>query len=79
MGLGQDQKQHPDVHSGGVSRGRLRRRRFDPQSHTQWRIVKISNRPPNLSAKQSELTVHTKKTVRKGKNPSTKEKDIRNC
>ena len=45
----------------------VRRRRFELQSHPRWRIVEISSRPPNLSAKQSKLTVRTKK-------PSAKEK-----
>ena len=30
----------------------VRRRRFEPQNHPRWRIVEISNRPPNLFAKQ---------------------------
>ena len=48
---------------GGGSRGQ----RFKPWSHPQWRIVEISNRPPNLSAKQWELTVFTKKSVKEKK------------
>ena len=51
-----------------------RRRRFEPQSHPRWQIVEISNRPPNLSAKQSELTVRTKKPSAKQKKHSAKEK-----
>ena len=50
-------------------RVQVRRRRFEPRSHPRWRIVEVSNRPPNLSAKQLELTVRTKK-------PSTKEKKV---
>ena len=34
--------------------------RFEPRSNSHWQIVEISNRLPNLSAKQSELTVRTK-------------------
>ena len=48
---------HPDTGITAV----YKRRRFEPRSHLQWRIVEISNRPINLSAKQSELTVRTKK------------------
>ena len=43
-----------------------RRRRFEPGSHPRWRIVEVSNRPPNLSTKQSELTIRIQKTVSKG-------------
>ena len=49
-----------------------RGRRFEPQSHPPRRIVEISNRPPNLSAKQSEVTVHTKN--RPPRTKSAKEK-----
>ena len=49
---------------------------FEPQSHPRWQIVEISNRPPNLSPKQSELTVRTQKTFCQGKNLSAKEKAL---
>ena len=48
---------------------RPRCRRFRPWSHPRWRIMEISNCPPNLSAKQSELTVRTKKTRPPRKKP----------
>jgi hypothetical protein len=49
------------IHDGFMTRGR----RFEPQSHPPRRIVEISNRPPNLSAKQSEVTIRTKNQLRK--------------
>ena len=49
--------QHSVVGAVGSSREAIRNGSF----------VEISNRPPNLSAKQSELTVSTKKPIRQGK------------
>ena len=46
-------------------RGSDRQQQFEPRSHPQWGIVEVSNRLPNLSAKQSELTVRTKTNKKK--------------
>ena len=53
------------VSKPGQSQGR--RRRFEPWSHRQWGIVEVSSPLPNLSAKQSELTVRTKNRPQKKK------------
>ena len=52
--------------------------RFDPQNHPQWRIVRIFNRPPHLSAfSQLELTVRTINRPRR-KKPYAKKKTAEN-
>ena len=52
--------------------------RFDPQNHPQWRIVRIFNRPPHLSAfSQLELTIRTINRPRR-KKPYAKKKTAEN-